>query len=237
MKGSRAPVCVRGDCPAAPSPAAQLQRALLQTAALSMALAAGQCPMSPRRINNWPRRSTAGLPSWYKRALAAQAHHIVTPVNAPFTSSTVAATAAIPGASSPSRFPRKTAGAAETMTDLPPAANVSAAASALALVVPAAALGAGAAIAYKCDRKGGGRSSQPAPDRMEMVQCQEQEQAHEQAQDYPGDLDAVGRQLPADTGERPAAGLDEGRALSPASIAALTESRSGSTVQLQSQET
>lgn len=147
-------------------------------------------------------------------------------------------------------LPRETTGTTDTLTDIPPAANADAAASVLALLVPAgAALGAGAGIAYKYCRKGGKRSRLKDPDRVEMVQCQQQEQ------DYAGDLDAAGQppedagKLPAtdqdvgellvageDAGELPADGQEAGRELSPVSTAALTESRSGSQAPLQPQQ-
>ena len=78
-KGSRAPACVRGDCQAGPPRAVQLPGALLQAAALSVALGSGHGQMSQHRMKDLPRRSKARLPHWYKRAQAAQARHLVAP--------------------------------------------------------------------------------------------------------------------------------------------------------------
>jgi len=66
----RAPVCVRGDC--RPGSGAQMQGVLLQTAALSVASGAGRAQGVKQKLGNLPQSRKARLPSWYKRAQAAE---------------------------------------------------------------------------------------------------------------------------------------------------------------------
>ncbi|MCY4472927.1 MAG: hypothetical protein OXC07_08970, partial [Kistimonas sp.] len=66
----RAPVCVRGDC--RPAPGAQMQSLILQTAALSVARGSGSAQAVKQKLRNFPQSRRARLPSWYKRAQAAE---------------------------------------------------------------------------------------------------------------------------------------------------------------------
>ena len=77
---SQLPGCPRGECQARHQGAARVQGALLQVAALSMVRGADHAPGSGRQLKDLPHRSKARLPSWYRRAQAAQVRSQITSV-------------------------------------------------------------------------------------------------------------------------------------------------------------
>ena len=72
LSASVAPVCARGECRPAPHAGARVQGALLQAAALSVVGGPRGAQTAGGRVKDLPRRSQARLPSWYRRAQAAQ---------------------------------------------------------------------------------------------------------------------------------------------------------------------
>ncbi|MCY4472841.1 MAG: hypothetical protein OXC07_08535, partial [Kistimonas sp.] len=72
------PACARGECRSGAG--ARVQGALLQTAALSVALGPGGSRMGNLRLRDQPRRSRARLPSWYRRAQTAEVRGQAAPV-------------------------------------------------------------------------------------------------------------------------------------------------------------
>ena len=79
---SVAPPCHRSDCRPGQNPAVRVQGALLQAAALSVASASLGRQGSGRPGKDLPRRHKTRLPSWYKRAQAAQLRGQAVPVAA-----------------------------------------------------------------------------------------------------------------------------------------------------------
>ena len=72
LSASVAPVCARGECRPVPHAGARVQGALLQAAALSVASGPRAAQTAGGRVRDLPRRNHARLPSWYRRAQAAQ---------------------------------------------------------------------------------------------------------------------------------------------------------------------